>query len=281
MKAADWALIAALALVFAPGVMAMAEVWSSVDYYSHGFLVPVVAYWGFHQNARRLRIGERDARGFAVLGGALLLYALGLAAGVVTLQGLGVVAAVAGVVVRLWGPRGLKRLAFPVGFLVFMVPLPEAVLTPLIVELQLWVSVVSVELLHAVGFAVAREGNVVLLPGGGSLFVAEACSGITSIVTLAPLGVVLAYFTEKTWGRRLLIVAAVVPVAMFGNLLRVLGTVVVADAYGVERATKGALHESAGLLTFVFACLLLIGVGPLLRLLSRHGQRLDSRSSPA
>jgi len=111
---------------------------------------------------------------------------------------------------------------------------------------------------------VVGEGNVIHLPDT-SLEVAEACSGITSLVTLTPLAIVLAYFTEPTLVRRLVIIFAVVPAAMLGNLLRVIVTVWAAQRYGAEAATGSWLHESAGALTFALACLALIGLGALMR----------------
>jgi hypothetical protein len=113
-----------LAAVFVPALLAMARVWWTVDYYSHGFLIPLVSYAAFHPIAGRLGAPARDPRGYLVVLAALGLYVLGLGAGSATLQGLGFVAALAGVVLGLWGPAGLRRLAFPVGFLLFMVPLP-------------------------------------------------------------------------------------------------------------------------------------------------------------
>ena len=271
MRKTEWALTALLALAFLPGGIALARTWFSVDYYSHGFLVPLFALWAAHQRGRlrMQRVLVRESGGTALLAVALGVYALGLMSGSPGLQWLALVTAVAGGVLYLWGGEHLRALAFPIAFLLFMVPLPASWLNPLIVELQLLVSSAALGLLHAFGFTIARAGNVLLLPGGQSLFVSEACSGITSIVVLTPLAVALAYLSERSWGRRFAIVAAAVPAAMLGNLVRVFVTAVAADAYGVERATNNALHEFAGLLTFALSCLLLIGVGPLLRLLSR------------
>lgn len=267
LRPLDWGLGAALLLAFAPAIGTLARVWSSLDYYSHGFLVPLAAVWAAYQSgaAHERRPLVRAREGLALVVGAVAIYGVGLGVGSATLQGLAVVAAVAGYVAYLWGVASLRAFAFPLGFLLFMVPIPPSVLTPAIVQLQLAVSGASVGLLHAVGFTIAREGNVMLLPGGGSLFVDEACSGITSIVTLLPLGVVLAYFSARATWRRVAIVAAVVPIAMVGNLARVVATVVAADAYGVEQVTRNALHDSAGLATFVLACLALIGVSAALR----------------
>jgi len=269
IRTSEWLLAGALALAFLPALIALIGVWTSVDYYSHGFLVPLVAYWAAARSRARFAILEnRDRRAVVAAIAVVLLYAMGLAAGSVSLQGLALVAAVASCAFYLGGSRGLRVLAFPLAFLVFMVPLPPAWLTPVIVELQLMVSAAAVELLGWFGSAVARTGNVIQLPAGDTLFVAEACSGITSLVTLTPLAIVLAYFTENTLARRLTIVFAVVPAAMLGNLLRVIVTVLAAERYGAEAATGNWLHESAGLFTFALACFALIGLGALMRRLA-------------
>jgi exosortase len=125
-------------------------------------------------------------------------------------------------------------------------------------------SAAAVALLHGSGVMVLRDGNVMHLPSGDALFVAEACSGITSLLSLIPIGVLLARFTQVGWWRRALLVAAVVPAALLGNMIRVVATVHAAETYGAERATSGPLHESAGLLTSAFAVLLVVAFGALL-----------------
>jgi len=260
-------LLVLVALAFAPVVAELARVWWSVEYYSHGFLVPIVAGW------IALRLGREspdapvapDARGWWVLAGAALVYLVGLGGSLLTLQGAALVLAVAGVILRLRGARALRALAFPVAYLLFMVPLPPAWVTPTVVRLQLAVSEAAVAILHWRGFPVAREGNVILLPGDQSLFVAEACSGITSMITLVPLAVFLGYFALTTTRGRVLLTLAVVPLAMLANLVRVVATVLAALAWGAGTATGGALHESAGLATFVATCLLLLATAAGLR----------------
>ncbi len=266
IRTSEWLLAGALLVAFLPALIALVGVWVSVDYYSHGFLVPLVAYWAAARSHVRFSIRKnRDRRAVVAAIAVVLLYAIGLGSGNVSLQGFALVAAVANGAFYLGGSQGLRVLAFPLAFLVFMVPLPPDWLTPLIVNLQLLVSSTAVDLLGWFGSAVVRSGNVIELPAGDSLFVAEACSGITSLVTLTPLAIVLAYFTENTLARRLTIIFSVVPAAMLGNLLRVIVTVLAAERYGAEAATGNWLHESAGLITFTLACLALIGLGALMR----------------
>jgi exosortase len=264
LKRSDGILAAVLALAFLPALFTMARVWSSVDYYSHGFLVPLLALWMARDRWPRGIAPAPEPRARLAIAAAIATYAVGLAANLVAVQGVALVGALAAFVWTAWGAAVLAALAFPIAFLLFMVPIPSALLTPVIVDLQLLVSSVAVSFLHLFDFGIAREGNVLLLGNGDSLFVEEACSGITSIVTLLPLAVVLAWFTLDPGWRRALLVALVAPVAMLGNLVRVVATVAAAGEWGAERVTEGSLHESAGLLTFAGACLLLIAIGMLL-----------------
>jgi len=256
-----------LVLAFLPALQAMSQVWRSLDYYSHGFLVPLVSLWSLlrtRPRRRRLPIAPSRA-GLLLLGVALLVYAVGLATSIVSLQGLGFVAAVAGAVWLRRGLAWLRALAFPVGFLLFMVPLPESWLAPTITGLRLLVSQAAVAVLQALGHPLARDGNVLLLPSGESLFVADACSGVTSLVTLTPLAVLVAHFTDRSTLRRILLVLSVVPIALAGNLLRVVGTVLAAERLGADVASTGPLHEMTGIFTYVLGCIVLLGVGSLLR----------------
>ncbi len=267
LRTTDWLLLACLAAAFAPGIVALSVVWDRFDYYSHGYLVPLVAFWA--ATAQRHRLPQlparRDSRGLLLVGVAIGVYLVGLLSGVLLLVGAGLIAGVAGAVLHLRGTAWLSALSFPIGYLIFMVPLPESLITPLIVALQGFVSSAAVALLRLAGYSLMRLGNVLELPGGETLFVAEACSGITSLITLVPLGVFLAYFTERTLARRTILVLSVVPVAMFGNLVRVVGTVVLAERVGVEAATDSALHDWVGVGTYLLACAVLLGVGRLMR----------------
>lgn len=278
-RADELALWVGVAVAFAPALLGLAGEWASTAHYGHGFLVPLVSAAIAHPVARRLGPSRRRPAGLALVAAALALYAAGLAAGSIALGGLALVAALCGLVAFRWGARGLRRLAFPLAFLVFMVPLPASWLAPVIVGLQGAVSAAAIETLHAFGLSVLREGNVMVLPGGDTLFVDEACSGITSLVTLAPLGVLLAWLGEPTARRRAAILAAVVPAALLGNFLRVVGTVLAARAWGAERATSGSLHELAGLFTFVFACGLLVGLALFLRARAPDGSPERSASA--
>jgi exosortase len=268
-----------LILVWIPGLLELVEVWSRVEYASHGFLVPVVSLWA--ATAHREALAQLEPR--PLPGGRLMLAALApvyLAALIFdnpTLIGVLAIVTVVTTVLALRGFEWVKILRFSLAYLVFMVPLPVSWVTPIIVKLQLWVSQAAVELLQLQGVAIYREGNVLALPGNVELFVAEACSGITSLITLIPIGVFIAYFTDSVLWRRLALVVCVIPIALAGNLLRVILTVWLSIEVSVDFATTGPLHEWAGVLTYVVGCLALLCVGALLR---RFGPGLDAAAGP-
>jgi exosortase len=263
----DWIVIAVLAFVQAPGLVVLAKVWSEVEYASHGFLVPLVALWvaTAHREALSRLEGRRESAGFALIALVTLASLGALVVGQPTAIGVTLVLTIWAAVWALRGRAWVRVLAFPLGYLVFLIPLPSAWVTPLIVKLQILVSSAGVTLLRMGDVPVFREGNVLTLPGDTSLFVAEACSGITSLITLLPIGVFIAYFTETAWTRRVLLVLAVLPIALAGNLLRVILSVLLAIHVDVEFATRGPLHEWAGVATYVLGCVLLLAIGRGLR----------------
>ena len=143
-------------------------------------------------------------------------------------------------------------------------PSPEH--AALVVPLLTIVTAGSVAVLGALRARVAREGNVIVLPDGEALFVAEACSGLTSLVTLLPIAVLIAWLAPLTTVRQLALVALVAPVALGANLLRVVTTVLGARAFGVPAVTAEPAHSLLGLSVYVVGCLLLLAAA---RALSR------------
>lgn len=266
LKGTEWLLLVALVVAFAPALVELSDVWSRYDYYSHGYMVPLAALWAATAQRKvlpRLPI-ERSPLGGVLLCLCLLLYGVGRLASIVSLQGLALVLSVASAVYFARGSAWLRSLGFSISYLIFMVPLPQVLIIPFIAKLQLLVSSVAIRVVHSMGMPVFRDGNVMHLPGGESLFVAEACSGITSILTLVPLAVFLAYFTQPNLARRFALVLAVVPLAMLGNLIRVVGTIYAAQRFGSEVATGDLFHQWAGILTYVLGCFALLAIGGLM-----------------
>jgi exosortase len=259
-------LVASL-LAAGPALRLLSYVWTSSDYLAHGYLIPVTS--GALVWLRRERIRENLANPTtSAWGPPLVLLAALLQAGAVlaeagTAAGVGMVLTLGATVYAVGGPRLSRTLLVPLGLLLLMVPPPIYLQDRLLFGLKGLVVRSAVELLQSVGYSVAATGNRLFVPGH-ELFVADACSGLTSIVTLLPLGVVVAYLLSHGVWRRLLIVASVVPIAVAGNVARVVITVALVASRDISYA-QGMLHESFGIATFAGGTVALLLLARLLR----------------
>ena len=262
--------LAAFALagvVCAPGARALAHLFERVEFYAHGALVPLVATYLVYLERQRLR------EALAVLqpgrfGAAVVLLAgffeLAMVMGDVRfLAGLGIPLVLGAAAYGVGGTPLLRPLTLPLAFLSLMAPPPGFVVQSLLADLKLVVTRISVEILYWTGQTVYADGNRIEIPGH-SLFVADACSGLTSIVTLLPVACIVAYFLSHGVWRRVAVVASVVPLAMTANVARVVITVSLVSAIGPQMA-EGLLHESFGLATYALGTVVLALVARALR----------------
>ncbi len=246
-------------VVYLPVVSSLVRNWARDDNYSHGFIVaPFAAYFAW---TRRRELGAAPPRphwaGLAIVAGSLLLLLAGVIGAELFLARVSLIGLIAGVVLFLYGARHLRLLAFPIAFLLLMVPLPAVVFNQLAFPLQLVASRAGEAVLSASGIPVLREGNVLVLPTT-TLEVAQACSGIRSLVSLLTLAILLGKLTEPRVSARVMLALLSVPVAIAANAARVAGTGLAADWIG-PRAAEGFFHEFSGWVIFVVAFALLLG----------------------
>ena len=252
--------------------------WSTDDNYSHGFfIIPLSLYFLWE---RRRELGTVDVRPSwlglpVVLLGAFVLLA-GLYGADRFLPRASMIIVIAGAVLFIWGWPMLKAVSFPVGFLVLMIPLPALIFNQIAFPLQLLASQAGEAVLMGAGIPVLREGNVMILPRT-TLEVAEACSGIRSLVSLVTLGIVFGYFTDPRNGVRAAIALSAVPIAILANAARVAGTGLAAHYYG-EAAAEGFFHSFSGWLVFIVSFLLMFAFA---RLLGRVTPQLRAEEVPA
>jgi exosortase len=254
-------------------LLRLVEHWYTDPDYSHGFLVPLLALyfvWERRQQLSMLPLTPQKA-GIGLLGLGLLLLVLGSAGAELYLQRTSLIIVIAGLVLLLLGKSYLRALAFPIAFLLFMVPLPAIVVNTIAFPLQLFAAKTAAFCLYNFGIPVLREGNVIAL-ATTTLEVAEACSGIRSLQALLALGTVYAYFTQSSMWKRWTLVLLSIPIAIVANAFRVSGTGILAHYWGAQ-AAEGFYHTFSGWLIFLVAFVLLLACG---WLLSRVGlpQRL-------
>lgn len=234
--------------------------WGTDDNYSHGFLIVPIAAWLVWE--RRKRLAETPVRpaasGLALIVLSVLVLGAGILGAELFLTRISMLGVLAGAVLFLYGWPTLRVLAFPIGFLVLMIPLPAIVFNQIAFPLQLLASRFGEAVLTLAGVPVLREGNVITL-SNTSLEVAEACSGIRSLVSLITLAVVYGYVMDRRTTARVALALAAIPVAIVANGFRVAGTGLAAHYIGPD-AAQGFFHEFSGWLVFVVAFLLLFAV---------------------
>ena len=170
---------------------------------------------------------------------------------------------ISGIVVFLAGWEALRSVAFPMGYLVFMVPLPAIIFYQLTFPLQLLASRLGANGLIALGVPTVREGNLLFLPNV-TLEVVDACSGVRSLLSLLAAVVGYAYLTEPTIWKRWVLVVLTIPIVIVSNGLRLVSAGLLSFLLGPE-ADSGLAHTGLGLVFFVLAFLSILLVHSLLR----------------
>jgi exosortase len=245
--------LAALAATYWTVGAGLVRQWATDDNYSHGFLVvPLALFFAWQRRDRLLRLDPApDGRGLLLVGGGLLLLVAGIAGAELFLSRISIVPVVSGMVLFLLGRAHLRALTFPIAFLALMVPLPAIVFNQIAFPLQLIASSAGEVTLRAIGVPVLREGNMLEL-AALRLEVAEACSGIRSLVALLAVSLTCGQFGGYSTRRLWLLAVATAPVAVIANAARVAGTGVAAHYFGAA-AAEGFLHTVSGALVFVVA----------------------------
>jgi exosortase len=257
------------------------HVWSTDENYSHGFLVPFISLYFANEAAKR---GPTEIRGGVGLGITLLVVAILLRLATIVVP-IGILAdcafllALAGACGLLFGSAVLARYGFALFFLVFMVPLPVALYTRIASPLQILVSQAASALLNGVGIPVYREGNLMTLPGGVSMFVAEACSGIRQLTGFLALTTAVAYMVARPLWYRLALIVSSIPVALGANVTRVFLTGIIMYKIDPEYAA-GTYHTLEGLLLMGFGLAILGAECSLLNLACRAGRAEEGSATP-
>jgi exosortase len=170
---------------------------------------------------------------------------------------------ISGIIVFLVGWRALRSVAFPIGYLVFMIPLPAIVYYQLTFPLQLLASRLGANGLIAIGVPTIREGNLLILPNV-TLEVVEACSGVRSLLSLLAAVVGYVYLSESCIWKRCVLIASTFPIVILSNGLRLVATGVLSFFFG-PAVDSGWVHTGLGLVFFALAFLSILLLHRLLR----------------
>lgn len=248
---------AALVWLYAPVLSHLIGQWVHDPNYSHGFFVPAFSLyvlWQDKDRFRRLPL-HPSWSGLVILAFGVAVLTAGVLGAELFLSRLSLLISIAGLVVLMYGWNHLRAAAFPWLFLLLMIPIPNIIFNQITFPLQLLASKVAAVTLPLFGVPVLREGNVIQLPVM-ALEVAEACSGIRSLMSLTTLAVIYGYLLETRLSIRVVLAVASIPIAVIANSLRIVGTGLLVQYWDPEKA-EGFFHAFSGWLIFVVSLSLL------------------------
>lgn len=257
-KLAFLSLFCLTSLLYLPVLKDLVNDWSNDPNYSHGFIIPFMsAYliWEMKNKLASIEIKPSFAGVFVVVFGVLFYYLGDIAAELFTMR-CSLIIVIFGLIIFNLGFSYFRLLFFPVLFLILMIPLPAIVFNKIAFPLQLLAAKSATFSLQICDIPVLRDGNVIHL-STTVLEVAEACSGIRSLISLITLGIIFAHFTHDELWKKAVLVLSTVPIAIFANGMRVSGTGILAHYFG-EDVAQGFYHSFAGFLVFGVALLLLL-----------------------
>jgi exosortase len=234
--------------------------WYTLPDYSHGFLVPFFAAFLIWDKRKVLSTTpiKPTWSGLLLVLFAIAVLVLGVYGVELFTARMSFVFLLTGLIGTFFGWAIVRALRFPLLVLVLAIPFPAIVFNQITFPLQLLASRIASDVLPLLGVPTLHEGNVIELPIM-KLEVAEACSGIRSLMSLFTLAVFYGYFLERTTKRRIILALASVPIAVTANVIRIVGTGLCVQYWDPDKAL-GFFHEFSGWVMFVIslACLYLV-----------------------
>ncbi|MDQ5905774.1 MAG: hypothetical protein QG590_255 [Pseudomonadota bacterium] len=261
-------IIAGIAALYVPSLVdLMRGIWSS-DEQAHGPIVLGIACWlAYRKWPAMWQASEgqpTSAWGWPIFVFALLLYAIGRSQGILLFEVGSVIWLLAGILLITRGSAALKAQWFALFFMLFMIPLPGAVVDTVTMPMKMAVSYVAEQVLYGVGYPIARTG-VILQIGQYKLLVADACAGLHTLFTLEALGLLyLNIVRHDSFVRNVTLAILIVPISFTANVIRVMVLTLITYHFGDE-AGQGFLHGFAGMVLFLSALILIMAVDSIIQ----------------
>ncbi|MFA5339238.1 MAG: exosortase/archaeosortase family protein [Candidatus Omnitrophota bacterium] len=263
-----WVLVAGL---YSPVISQLYRArWESIDYTHAYFILPVFfAFLLF----KRKQFGqgpsaEGDTSNYRtsiialfILIVGLLMFIFGWKWDYLMITTGSMIPVLFGLVLYLYGPSTAKITAFPILYLLLLVPPPLGVLDSITMPMRYGISIATEHILKAFCIPIIRDG-LMLTVGGHEVYMGAPCSGFRSLITMFSLALAYVYFINARLRNKVILVISVVPLALLGNLIRVTGMCLVTYKFGEETGHK--FHDTSGLVIFVVLILGLLGIESLL-----------------
>ncbi|NVM78717.1 exosortase B [Duganella sp. SG902] len=250
-------------------------IWTNENY-AHGPIILVLSIWLLQRqwgDMQQQAAGKAPATrgGWALVGFALLLYIIGRSQDILMFEMGSFIVMLAGLMLMVYGGAALKRQWFPFFFMLFMIPLPSVIVDSVTMPMKMAVSYATEHLLFWLGYPIARTG-VVLQIGQYQLMVADACAGLQTLLTLESLGLFYLNVVRHTSAfRNIALAILIIPISFTANVIRVITLTLITYYFG-DAAGQGFLHGFAGMVLFISALLLILGLDTFLQYIVRRRQ---------
>ena len=232
---------------------------------SYGWYIPMFSLYVLWQERRKIveSVGKPSAFGLVFVLPSLFVGFLGIRGLQVRFEILGFIGLLFGLTWTFFGRRTVGSVLFPIGFLLFCLPL-HSYLDLVTIHLRLLAVSIASGVLQGCGVEIVRQGTMMASPTGAfAIDIAEPCSGLRSLFAMMALTAGYAYFTQPTWFRRGLLFALSIPIAILGNVARIFSIVIIAATCSSDFAT-GFYHDYSGYVVFLVAILLMVATGGLI-----------------
>lgn len=244
-----------------PTFLVMWHKWFAADsYYSHGILVPFVSIfliWQDKEELKKIPVKE-SPWGMTIIIIGLVIY-LGTAVLRVNIGNcISMFIVLIGMILHFFGWAMLKRIAFPVAFILFMIPLPSGTIAKISFKLKLFAAELATHLLNYMRIPAIRYGSIIKMHTS-QVVVDDVCSGLRSLISLTALGSIFAYMMQAPLWKRIVLFLSTIPIAIVSNVCRVFILASVSEIWGAEHI-EGFVHDASGYSIFIIAFIMLYGV---------------------
>jgi exosortase B len=251
-----------LAAMYVPSIVDLAmTLWRSEEYIHGPIILTVTLYlvWSLRHTIQNAPVKPARTIGWPLFGFGLLLYIIGRSQDIILFELGSLLFILPALLLIQRGTAALKACWFPVFFLFFMIPLPGVIVDVLTQPMKIGVSWATEHILYALGYPITRSG-VTLYLGQYQLLVANACAGLHTLFSLEALGLLYLHLTKhESWARNTTLAIFIIPISFTANIIRVTTLSLVTYYFG-DAAGQGFLHGFAGMVLFISALLLIIGI---------------------
>ena len=250
-------------LMYLPTFIWMWDRWMAKgSYYGHGILIPFISGFIAWQALKKKKGEEVKTKdnpsnlGLFLIISGLFIHLISAWMRIYFSSGFSMIITLSGLALYFGGKNTFKKLAFPILFLAFMIPLPLVAIANIVFKMKIFAAQISTFFVRKMGIPAILNGSMIHMRKT-NLMVGDPCSGLRSLISLLALGSIFSYYAKISYIKKGLLLAVSAPLALMSNVVRITFLCFVSEVYG-SQYTKGFVHDAAGMMVFAIAFLGLV-----------------------